>query len=60
MEGDKQKKVQDLYRKIKQQNRDDNKIGRVVVNVCVFIIFLILVMNALFDAGFWFAQFWGR
>lgn len=60
MEGDKQKKVQGYYRKIKQQNNDDkynNKIGSVIVSICVLIMFLLFVMDALFDAGFRFAQF---
>ena len=59
----KQKKVQGLYRRIKQQNREnknDNKIGAVIVSICVFIMILLLVMDSLFDAGFRFAQFWGK
>lgn len=63
MEGDKQKKVQSYYRKIKQQNNDDkynNKIGSLIVSISVLIMFLLFVMDALFDAGFRFAQFWGR
>jgi hypothetical protein len=58
----KQIKVQGLYREIKQ-NRDDkndNKIGAVIVSVCVFIIFLVFVMGALFDSGIRFGQFFGR
>ncbi|MEI2356713.1 hypothetical protein [Mesobacillus zeae] len=52
MEGDKQKKVQSLYRKIKQQNREDkndNKIGAVIVSICLILLFLLYVLNAIFD-----------
>jgi len=58
----KQNKVQGLYRKIKQQKREDkndNKIGTVIVSVCVFIVFILFVMHLLFNSGVRFAQHWG-
>jgi hypothetical protein len=58
-----QNKAQGLYRKIKQQKRadkNDNKMGAVIVSICVLIMSLIFVMNALFDSGVRFAQFWGK
>jgi hypothetical protein len=50
----KQKKVQGVYRKIKQQSRgdkdkNDNKIGVVIVNICVVLGILLLVLNAFID-----------
>ena len=59
----KQNKVQGLYRKIKQQNREDkntSKIGAFIVSICVFIMSLLFVMHVLFNAGVRFAQFWGK
>ncbi|MGE8001806.1 hypothetical protein ACQKOF_24950 [Lysinibacillus sp. NPDC093190] len=44
-----QKKVQGLYRKIKQQRKEDkndNKIGIVIVNICVVLAILGLILNA--------------
>ncbi len=56
-----QKKVQGLYRKIKQQRREDmdhmndysdmddlndNKIGIIIVRICVVLGILVLVLNA--------------
>ena len=46
-----QKKVQALYRKIKQQRKEDedkydNKIGIVIVNICVVLGILVLLLNA--------------
>lgn len=56
-----QKKVQGLYRKIKQERREamehlndysdivdieDNKIGRIIVRICVVLGILVLVLNA--------------
>jgi len=44
-----QKKVQGLYRKIKQQRKEDkndNKIGIVIVNICVVLAILSLILNA--------------
>jgi hypothetical protein len=56
-----QKKVQGLYRKTKQQRRedmdhmndysdmddlDDNKIGIIIVRICVVLGILVLVLNA--------------
>ena len=58
----KQNRVQGLYRRIKQQNREDkneNKVGAVIVSVCVFIVFILYVMSALFDSGVRIAQHWG-
>ncbi|MCP1157047.1 hypothetical protein [Bacillus infantis] len=51
MEGEKQKKVQNLYRRIKHQNRADikgNEIGRFGTLV-ILLWLLLLVLNALFD-----------
>ncbi|MEH7503310.1 hypothetical protein V7152_15075 [Neobacillus drentensis] len=49
----KQNKVQGKYRKIKQQNREDNndknKIGAVIVSIFLFILLLLYVLNAIFD-----------
>lgn len=48
----KQNKVQGIYRKTKRQNREDkndNKIGAVIVSICVFLWLLVLVLNAIFD-----------
>lgn len=48
----KQNKVQEIYRKLKQQNREDkndNKKGAVVVSICVLLWLFILVLNAIFD-----------
>jgi hypothetical protein len=48
----KHNKVQGIYRKIKQQNGEDksvNKIGAVIVSICVFSWLLLLVLNAIFD-----------
>lgn len=57
----KQKKVQGLYRKTKQQFREnkdymndyngmddsgDNKIGKVVVSICVVLGIIIIILNA--------------
>lgn len=45
----KQKKVQGIYRKIKQQSRgdkNDNKIGVIIVNICVVLAILALLLNA--------------
>ncbi|WHY77187.1 hypothetical protein QNH20_24430 [Neobacillus sp. WH10] len=57
-----QNKVQGLYKKIKQQNREDkntSKIGAFIVSISVFIMFLLYVMHVLFNSGVRFAQFWG-
>ena len=49
----KQKKVQGIYRKIKQQSRgdkddkNDNKTGVIIVNICVVLAILALLLNAL-------------
>lgn len=45
------KKVQGLYRKIKQQRKEDedkndNKIGIVIVDICVVLGILVLLLNA--------------
>ncbi|MGE7692944.1 hypothetical protein ACQKNC_02345 [Lysinibacillus sp. NPDC094177] len=43
-----QKKVQGLYRKTKQQHKedkDDNKIGIVIVNICVVLGVLVFILN---------------
>lgn len=43
-----QKKVQGLYRKTKQQHKEDkydNKIGIVIVNICVVLGVLVLILN---------------
>ncbi|MGD6853903.1 hypothetical protein ACQCVO_02405 [Bacillus infantis] len=51
MEGEKQKKVQNLYRRMKQQNRVDkkgDKMGRFGI-VVILLWVLLLVLNALFD-----------
>jgi hypothetical protein len=51
VEGEKQKKVQNLYRRMKQQNRVDkkgNEIGR-FGTVVILLWLLLLVLNALFD-----------
>lgn len=51
MEGEKQKKVQNLYRRIKQQNRvvkKGNEIGEFGIAV-ILLWLLLLVLNALFD-----------
>ncbi|MGD6903388.1 hypothetical protein [Bacillus infantis] len=51
MEGEKQKKVQSLYRKIKQQNRADkkgNEIGKFGTAV-ILLWLLLLVLNAFVD-----------
>ncbi|WHY77312.1 hypothetical protein QNH20_25105 [Neobacillus sp. WH10] len=48
----KKNKVQGIYRKIKQQNREaqnDNKIGTATVSICLFILLLLYVLNAIFD-----------
>jgi hypothetical protein len=48
----KQNKVQGTYRKIKHQNREDkneNKIGAAIVSICIFILLLLYVLNAIFD-----------
>ncbi|NHC43538.1 hypothetical protein G6549_27230 [Bacillus sp. MM2020_1] len=45
-------KVQGIYRKIKQQNREaqnDNKIGAAIISICLFILLLLYVLNAIFD-----------
>jgi len=57
----KQKKVQGLYRKTKQQRREntdymndysgmddsgDNKIGKIVVSICVVLGIIIIILNA--------------
>ncbi|MED3554264.1 hypothetical protein [Cytobacillus praedii] len=47
-----QKKVQNLYRKIRQRDLKDNdgrKIEIIIVNACIVIILLLYVLNALFD-----------
>lgn len=44
-----QKKVQGLYRKIKQQRKGDennNKISIFIVNICVVLAILALILNA--------------
>jgi len=44
-----QKKVQGLYRKTKQQRKedeDDNKIGIVIVNICAVLGILVLILDA--------------
>ncbi|MDM5249695.1 hypothetical protein [Lysinibacillus sp. G4S2] len=44
-----QKKVQGLYRKTKQQRKedeDDNKIGIVIVNICTVLGILVLILDA--------------
>ncbi|MFB6469415.1 hypothetical protein ACE38V_22020 [Cytobacillus sp. Hz8] len=48
----KQKKVQSLYRKIKQQKKEEenvSRIGAIIVSICVFIVILLFVLNAIFD-----------
>lgn len=48
----KQLKVQGIYRKIKQQSRgdkddkNDNKTGIIIVNICVVLAILALILNA--------------
>lgn len=44
--------VQGKYRKTMQRNRDvknSNKIGAVIVGICLFILLLLYVLNAIFD-----------
>lgn len=44
-----QKKIQVLYRKIKQQqkeNKDDNKFAIDFVNICVLLAILVLILDA--------------
>lgn len=44
--------VQGNYRKTMQRNREDknsNKIGAVFVSICLFILLLLYVLNAIFD-----------
>lgn len=51
MEGEKQKKVQNLYRRIKQRNSADkkgNEIGKFGIAV-ILLWLLLLVLNAFFD-----------
>ncbi|WP_071396286.1 hypothetical protein [Bacillus tuaregi] len=57
----KQKKIQGLYRKTKQQRREntdymydysgmddsgDNKIGKIVVSICVVLGIIVIILNA--------------
>ncbi|MEH7013634.1 hypothetical protein V7087_22970 [Neobacillus niacini] len=44
--------VQGKYRKTMQRNREDknsNKIGAIIVSICLFILLLLYVLNAIFD-----------
>ncbi|WP_312097223.1 hypothetical protein [Niallia sp.] len=50
----KQKMVQELYRERVQQNREDkndNRIGKAFVTLCIVIFFVFTVMGILFDWG---------
>lgn len=50
----KQKMVQELYRERVQQKRegkDDNRIGKVFVNLCIVLFFVFTIMGILFDWG---------
>jgi hypothetical protein len=50
----KQKKVQELYRERVQQKRegkDDNRIGKAFVNLCIVLFFVFTIMGILFDWG---------
>jgi len=61
----KQNKVQGIYRRIKHQDKEDkneNKIWAVIVSICFIIMFLLLVIDAMFDSGVWgwVKQHWGK
>jgi len=48
----KKNKVQGIYRKIKQQNseaQNENKIAAAIISICLFILLLLYVLNAIFD-----------
>lgn len=50
----KQKIVQELYRERVQQKRDgkdDNRIGKAFVNLCIVLFFVFTIMGILFDWG---------
>lgn len=50
----KQKMVQELYRERVQQKRDgkdDNRIGKAFVNLCIVLFFVFTIMGILFDWG---------
>lgn len=45
-----QKKVQGLYRKVKQQKTEDKTTSKKEAIIVVFIVFLFIVLNAIFKA----------
>jgi len=50
----KQKMVQELYRERVQQKRDgkdDNRIGKAFVDLCIVLFFVFTIMGILFDWG---------
>ncbi|MCI1591875.1 hypothetical protein [Heyndrickxia oleronia] len=54
LEDKKQKKnkVQRIYRSIKQRKQEekyDGKIGTLVVSISIFLWFLLIILNAIFD-----------
>ncbi|MFE7064534.1 hypothetical protein ACFVAD_20575 [Sutcliffiella sp. NPDC057660] len=46
----KQKKIQGLYRKVKQQKTEDTKTSKKEAIMVVVIVFLFIVLNAIFKA----------
>ncbi|AYV66315.1 MULTISPECIES: hypothetical protein [Niallia] len=58
----KQKMVQELYReRVKQKSKDknDNRIGKLIVNLCIVVFFVCTIMAILFDWGVKVPQFFG-
>lgn len=57
------RKVQRLYRKNINKNRgenDDNKIWKVVINICLLVVIFFFITSALFDIGVPLPSFLGR
>lgn len=57
------RKVQRLYRKNINKNRGvnyDNKIWKVVINICLLVVIFFFITSALFDMGVPLPSFFGR
>ncbi|MGF3104447.1 hypothetical protein [Rossellomorea sp. DUT-2] len=57
--NEKQKRVQELYRKKKRED-SSHKIWTVIVMLCVILLLILLVTSALFDLGVPLPEFFGR